>query len=165
MRLPARAAADALAEALAAEDVSRYPDAALACRLMHAWSLRGAGAFALAAKVFDDVAAASSGARAEEAARLAIVSLDEARDEVREEVREGLLEAKRGEEDVAAIDREIVARIDAFLARFPASAHAPALLVRKVAASASPDSADRRRCRRDTFRAARVRIDRPRARR
>jgi hypothetical protein len=129
-----RLAADALGAALAAEDSGGFPDAATACRLMRAWSLRGARSFAEAARLFDEVAAASGGPRAEEAARLAIVSLDDARDEMRGDVRAG--------GDVAALDRELIARIDAFLARFPASPHAPELLVRKVAASDSPDIAD-----------------------
>lgn len=134
VRARSRLAADALGAALRAEDSGGFGDAATACRLMRAWSLRGARSFAEAARLFDEVAAASSGPRAEEAARLAIVSLDDAREEMRIE--------KRADGEIAAVDRELVARIDAFLARFPGSASAPELLVRKVAASDSPDVAD-----------------------
>ncbi len=130
VRAPSRAAAEALGAALAAEDAAGFADAAVACRLMRAWSLRGAGSFVDASRVFDEVAAASVGARAEEAARLAIVTLDDARS------------ASRRREEVDALDRELVTRIDAFLARFPGSNFAPDLLVRKVAASDSPDNAD-----------------------
>ena len=130
VRGPSRAAAEALGAALAAEDAAGFADAAVACRLMRAWSLRGAGSFIEASRAFDEVAAASVGARAEEAARLAIVSLDDAR------------AASRSRDEVDALDRQLVARIDAFLARFPGSNFAPDLLVRKVAASDSPDNAD-----------------------
>ncbi|MEY3141808.1 MAG: hypothetical protein RLY21_301 [Planctomycetota bacterium] len=130
VRGPSRAAADALEAALTAEDAASFADAAVACRLMRAWSLRGARSFIDASRVFDEVAAASVGARAEEAARLAIVSLDDARS------------ASRSRDEVDALDRQLVTRIDAFLARFPGSNFAPDLLVRKVAASDSPDNAD-----------------------
>ncbi|MFN9077296.1 MAG: hypothetical protein ACK5WX_07715 [bacterium] len=130
VRAPSRDAAAALAEALAAEDVANFADAVVACRLMRAWSLRGERNFAEAARAFDEVAAASVGARAEEASRRAIVSLDDARAETRDRAA------------MDAIDRDLIARIDAFLARFPGSNFAPDLLVRKVAASSSPDNAD-----------------------
>jgi len=130
VRGAARAAADALGAALASADAADYPDAATACREMRAWSLRGAGSLLEAAKAFDGVAAARLGDRAEGAARMAIACVDEAR----------LL--SRDPAERAGMEGELVSRIDAFLARFPGSDHVPALLVRKVAATAMPDATD-----------------------
>lgn len=130
VRAPARAAAEALAAALAAADAGDFADAATSCRLMHGWSLRAAGDFTAAAAAFDEVAAAGVGARAEDAARLAVLSIDDAR---------------RLERDAAArerLDADLVARVDAFLSRFPASERVPEMLVRKVAASAAPSATD-----------------------
>jgi hypothetical protein len=126
----ARRAAEALNSALAAEDTERFTEAAMSCRLMLAWSLRVAQEPEQAAKLFEEVAAASVGRRAEEAARMGIACLDDARSKTR---------------DVAVrarLDGEIVVRIDVFLSRFPSSDHVVDLLVRKVASQASPDSAD-----------------------
>jgi len=129
-RARAAEAAAALAEALAAADAASFADAAAACRLMRAWSLRGAGEFGAAAAEFDEVAAASLGARAEDAARLAIAAADEARGRERDVDRR------------AELDAAVIARIDAFLKRFPGSAHVPELLVRRIAATAEPTLAD-----------------------
>ncbi len=130
VRVPARAAAAALAAALEAADAANFADAATSCRLMYGWSLRAAGDFIAAAAAFDEVAAAGVGARAEDAARLAVLSIDDAR---------------RLERDAAArakLDEDLVARVDAFLSRFPASDRVPEMLVRKVAASAAPSAND-----------------------
>lgn len=131
---PARAraaeAAEALGVALAASDAKQFVDASSACRLMRAWSLRGAGDLRAAALAFDEVAEASLGARAEDAARHAIASYDEARRVERDP-------ARRDE-----LDAVVLARIESFLKRFPASEHVPELLVRRVAATAEPTLAD-----------------------
>ncbi len=130
VRGPAREAADALAATLAAADAPSFVDAASSCRLMLGWSLRAAGDFEAAAAAFDEVAAATVGERAEDAARLAVLSIDDAR---------------RGERDAAArarLDADLVARVDAFLSRFPASDRVPEMLVRKVAASGAPSATD-----------------------
>ena len=130
VRDPSAAAADALGAALQAPDVANYEDAALACSLMRAWSLRGAGRFDEAAKMFDAVSAASLGERAETAARSAIACVDDAR------------RATTATADRASRDKELIVRVEAFLARFPGSIHVPELLVRKVAASAEPSVSD-----------------------
>lgn len=130
VRGPSRKAAEALGEALAASDVAAYSEAALACRVMRAWSLRGSGAYREAARAFDEIAAQGVGAQAEQTLRLAIASLDDARREA------------ASVEERSRIDGELLARIDAFLSRFPGSDFVPELLVRKVAASGTPESAD-----------------------
>ena len=126
----ARRAADALGSALAAADVAAYPEAASACRWMQAWSLRAAGDLAAAAELFEAVAKVAVGARAEESARMAIACLDEARAATREA-------AERSK-----LDAQLVARIEAFLARFPSSEYVPELLVRMVAARPAPEATD-----------------------
>ena len=130
VRAPSRAAADAMTAALAAADAKGFPEAVNACRLMQAWSLRGAGDFTGAAAAFEAVSADTVGDRAEEASRLAILSLDDAR-------RKTTVAAER-----KAIDEDLVKRVDAFLTRFPGSDHVPELLVRKVAAMAEPSAGD-----------------------
>jgi hypothetical protein len=130
VRGPSQEAADALGAALEAADVKQYEDAAQSCRLMRAWSLRGAGRFADGAQAFDEVAAASLGERAEDAARAAIACIDD---------------QHRQTTDVAsrdAAEKELIARIDAYLSRFPASDAVPSLLVRKIALVADPASGD-----------------------
>jgi len=130
VRGPSQSAADALGAALEAKDIAQYEEAAQSCRLMRAWSLRGAGRFDDAAKSFDAVVEASVGARAEDAARAAIACVDDLRGETTDAaVRD-------------AAEKDLVARIDAFLSRFPASDHVPALLVRKIAVVADPTSTD-----------------------
>ena len=126
----ANSAAVALKSALDAPDAKKFPEAVNACRLMHAWSLRGAGQFAEAAAQFEAVATDSVGDRAEDAARFSILSLDDAR-------RKTTVATER-----AAFDADLLRRVDAFLARFPGSDHVPELLVRKVAAMAEPSSTD-----------------------
>lgn len=130
VRADAQASADALGAALAAADAASFPDAATACREMRAWSLRGAGEFAEAARAFDAVADERVGMRAENASRVAIACIEDARAATKDPAERTKLEA------------ELVARVDAFLSRFPGSDHVPELLVRKVALSATPDSAD-----------------------
>lgn len=130
VRAPAADAAKALRLALESADAAKFPESVLACRLMQAWSLRGAGDFAEAARAFDAVSADSVGDRAEEAARMAILSLDDARRKIKVQA------------DRKAIDEDLVKKVDAFLARFPASEHVPALLVRKVSAMAEPTPED-----------------------
>jgi hypothetical protein len=130
LRADAQASADALGAALAAADAASFPDAATACREMRAWSLRGAGEFAEAARAFDAVADERVGMRAENASRVAIGCIEDARAATKDPAERTKLEA------------ELVARVDAFLSRFPGSDHVPELLVRKVALSATPDSAD-----------------------
>lgn len=130
VRGPSLAAANAMTAALAAGDAKGFPEAVNACRLMQAWSLRGAGDFAAAAAAFEAVSADLVGDRAEEASRLAILSLDDAR-------RKTTVAADR-----KAIDEDLVRRVDAFLSRFPGSDHVPELLVRKVAAMAEPSAGD-----------------------
>ena len=130
VRAPAADAAQALGEALESRDAGTFPEAAAACRLMRAWSLRGAGRFTDASAEFDAVAAVAVGDRAEEAARLSVLSLDDAR-------RATKVLAER-----QVIDEELVKKVDAFLSRFPGSDHVPEMLVRKVAAMAEPGSAD-----------------------
>lgn len=122
-------AAESLGLALEASDAGAFKDAAGACRLMRAWSLHGCGRFGEAAKAFDELAESSHGSRAEEAARLAVASLDAA-----SRMAEG---AER-----ARMSAELVARIDAFMARFPGSAHVPAMLVRKIASVPEPRLAE-----------------------
>jgi len=130
VRGPAEQAAVALGSALEATDAKNFSDAVTACRLMQAWSLRGAGKFDEAACAFDAVSADLVGDRAEEAARMAILSLDDARRKIKVVA------------DRKAIDDDLVKKVDAFLARFPASDHVPELLVRKVSAMAEPSPAD-----------------------
>jgi hypothetical protein len=130
VRGASQSAADALGAALEAKDIAQYEDAAQSCRLMRAWSQRGAGRHEDAAKSFDAVVEASVGARAEDAARAAIACIDDLRAEATDPT------ARDGAE------KDLVARIDAFLSRFPASDHVPALLVRKIAVVADPTSAD-----------------------
>jgi|GEM_PF-1083847 len=130
VRGPSQEAADALGAALEAADIKQYEDAAQSCRLMRAWSLRGAGRFADGAKAFDEVAGASLGERAEDAARAAIACIDD---------------QHRQTTDVAsrdAAEKELISRIDAYLSRFPASDAVPSLLVRKIALVADPASGD-----------------------
>lgn len=130
VRGPADQAAAALGLALESADAKNFSDAVTACRLMQAWSMRGAGKFADAARAFDAVSADLVGDRAEEAARMAILSLDDARRKVKVAA------------DRKAIDEDLVKKVDAFLARFPASDHVPELLVRKVSAMAEPSPSD-----------------------
>lgn len=130
VRVPANTAAEALAAALAAPDAKNFADAGTACKLMRAWSLRAAGDFAAAGALFDVVAAESVGDRAEEAARLSILSLDDARRRTTKA------------EERKQYDEQLVAKVDAFLARFPASDHVPELLVRKVASMSEPTGKD-----------------------
>ena len=130
VRAPSVAAAEALGDALTAADAKTFPEAVVACRLMQAWSLRGAGRFSEAADAFEAVSADSVGDRAEDASRMSILSLDDARRKATErELRK-------------SIDELLVKRVDAFLARFPASDHVPELLVRKVSAMAEPSASD-----------------------
>ncbi|MFZ9915542.1 MAG: hypothetical protein ACO3IB_09465 [Phycisphaerales bacterium] len=126
---PSCEAAEALGLALEASDAKDFKDASDACRLMRAWSLHGCARFVDAARAFDEVAESSMGVRAEDAARLAIVSLDAAMRGVEGDAR-------------AARSAELVARIDAFMLRFPGSAHVPTLLVRKIASVQVPSTAD-----------------------
>jgi len=130
VRVPANSAAEALAAALAAPDAKAFADAGTACKLMRAWSLRAAGDFAAAGALFDVVAAESVGDRAEEAARLSILSLDDARRRTTKA------------DERKQYDEQLVAKVDAFLTRFPASDHVPELLVRKVASMAEPTGKD-----------------------
>lgn len=130
LRAAAQASADALAAALGAGDATAFPDAATSCREMLAWSLRGAGRLAEAAVAFDAVAGEGVGTRAENALRTAIACIDDARAQTRDS------------DERARLEADLVARVDAFLARFPGSDHVPELLVRKVAVSASPDARD-----------------------
>jgi hypothetical protein len=130
VRGPAAEAAAALGSALEAADASKFTEALAACRLMRAWSLRGAGRYMEAAQEFESVSSDAVGDRAEEAARLAVLSLDDAR-----RATKVLAERK-------AIDEDLVKKVDAFLSRFPGSDHVPEMLVRKVAALAEPSSAD-----------------------
>ena len=130
VRTPSAEAADALAQALAAGDAKQFEAAATECRLMLAWSLRGMGEGAEAARIFDEIAAAEVGARAEEAAYLAIASVDDAAR------RAGDAAERRARES------ELSTRIAAFLARFPGSSQAPALLARKVALTDEPKFED-----------------------
>jgi hypothetical protein len=123
-------AAEALGAALTAEDAGRFEDARAACQLMRAWSLRGAGQQQEAAKAFDAFAEKSLGARAEDAARAAIACVDDVRREAKDA-------ATR-----TAAEQELIARVEAFLARFPGSEHVPELLVRKIAASSEPQIED-----------------------
>ncbi len=130
VRAPAEAAAAALASALEASDVDVYPAAKTECTLMRALSVRGAGRGAEAAPLFDAVAAASVGVKAEQASFLAIAALDDAR---------------RNATDIAtqdSIDAALAARIETFLARFPGSEHVPTLLVRRIANSDEPSIDD-----------------------
>ncbi len=130
VRAPAAEAAEALGLALEARDARGYAEAMAACRLMRAWSLRGAGAFIEAAREFGTVSAESLGDRAEEAARFAVLSLDDAR------------RATKVLDERKALDEEVVKQVDAFLVRFPGSDHVPEMLVRKVAALAEPTAGD-----------------------
>jgi len=130
VRGPAADAAASLAEALKAEDAKQYPEAMRECQLMLAWSLRGAGRFADAAAAFDRCAADSVGDRAEQAARMSAISFDDARRETKDNA-----EKRR-------LADELVKRVDAFLARFPASDAVPELLVRKVSVVDEPVTAD-----------------------
>jgi len=130
VRGPASDAAASLAEALKAEDAKDYPEAMRECQLMLAWSLRGAGRFADAALAFDRCAADSVGDRAEQAARMAAISFDDARREASDSA-----ERRR-------CAGELVKRVDAFLARFPSSDAVPELLVRKVSVVDEPVTAD-----------------------
>lgn len=129
-RAASEAASAALGLALAAGDAREFPDAVASCRLMQAWSLRGAGRFAEAAAAFDEVAGQSIGDRAEEAARLAILSLDDARRKASSQ------DARR------EIDAKLVKCVDEFLTRFPGSDHVPEVLVRKISATPEPTVVD-----------------------
>ena len=130
VRVPAADAAATLAEALKADDAKAYPEAMRECQLMLAWSLRGAGRFADAADAFERCAADSVGDRAEEAARLSAISLDDARREATDPAEQ------------ARLAELLARRVDAFLARFPSSEAVPELLVRKVAIVPEPVAAD-----------------------
>ena len=127
---PSKSAADALGAALAAADAATYPEAVLSCRLMRAWSLRGAGLFREASEAFEQVSADSVGDRAEEAARMGILSLDDARRKARDA------------DTRKTLDESLMKAVDVFLARFPSSDHVPELLVRKVSAMAEPTVTD-----------------------
>jgi hypothetical protein len=78
VRGPSRAAAEALGAALAAEDAAGFADAAVACRLMRAWSLRGAGSFVEGDGDGEDHADADEGAVGQAAGDAAVVEADEA---------------------------------------------------------------------------------------
>ena len=130
VRDPSIAAAEALGLALEAEDAKTYADAAVSCTLMRAWSLRGAGRFDDAAKLFDSVSENALGERAEDAARFAITCFDDAH------------RATTDQTSRDAAEIVLVARIDAYLSRFPGSDHVPELLIRKVAATAEPTNTD-----------------------
>jgi len=123
-------AAEALGVALAADDAARFEDARAACQLMRAWSLRGAGQQQEAAKAFDAFAEKALGVRAEDAARAAIACVDDLRREAKDEPAR------------LAAEQDLIARVEAFLSRFPSSDHVPELLVRKIAASTEPQIED-----------------------
>ncbi|MSR40710.1 MAG: hypothetical protein EXS10_02270 [Phycisphaerales bacterium] len=124
-----REALKVLDAALAAEDAEKYPEARDGCKLMRAYSLRGAREYRAAAAAFDEVATTLTGERGENAAWAAISCLDE------------LSRTMQGAERTA-LDAQIASLSDAFLRRFPASMRVIELFVRRVQADPLPDIAD-----------------------
>lgn len=124
-----REALNALEEALAAADVDGYPEARDGCKLMRAWSLRGARAYREAAKAFEEVAVNLTGERGEDAAWASIACLDE------------YARTMRGAERTA-LEAEIALLSDGFLRRFPASLRVIDLMVRRVQTDSTPSTAD-----------------------
>ncbi|MEM7228823.1 MAG: hypothetical protein AAF432_08415, partial [Planctomycetota bacterium] len=119
-------AATEFAAAPAASDAEKYPAAAATCCNLEAWCRYFQGRYFIARTRFEDASALLPYEEAAESLWMAIVCLDKL-------VRAG---------DDPELNAELVALIDVYLAKFPASEFAPRLVLRKTATMERPTLAE-----------------------